>query len=247
MIEMASPCSDTAPNDITVILTVGKNTVEVPAQRERISDPWTGVRRDRLKFPADRAMASLLLKGGRTLVQRSTAARNKAGEVVASFLFDCNQQVVWQIDVSAFKDVDVDYVRLLLPGGVPGRQHFRAGLKPYPIRDVQITGEDLRLQIGSKTREPRDLGLFIVSADDRNWPIFVPHSENPRLAVFNSKFPAKAQDHDGSIHLSRPDVVEAFYIQLFKKNSRNGSNPRDNRDDALREAGLVELILKVKE
>lgn len=166
-ITMLEPCNSRAPNIVTVALTVGKTTMLFRAKRDDEFKPWERMNPDRRTFPSDRAEASLRFKGTRTASQKSVAGKN---EDVARFTFRCDQHEVQDLQISTDGPVAVSCLRKC-SGCVAERESFDGERKLYPVENIWVRGEELRVGLGNV--DPQ-YGLLVFSADTKghDQPIF---------------------------------------------------------------------------
>jgi hypothetical protein len=248
MVVMDEPCSSSAPKAIIVVLTVGSETVRVPVVRKTVDEPWEGERLDGKTFPADRAIASLRLKDGRTECESSVAWKNTDRKDVAKFTFHCDEQPIRSLEIRADGPIKISYQRRskFCP---KEREHevLKAASRAYSGIALWVPGEELRLRLGWDEPDPSEPGLLVFSLNPaKDLPIFWTDTKNPRLLVFDSGGKRHKERVVEALPIERKDIVQALVRQRGTINGDTSPNASKNDDERLKGVGLNTLTLTVK-
>jgi hypothetical protein len=247
-------CRAAAQSEITVVLTVGEQTVRFPAQKDT-DGFWRGKYVDKehpnvRTFPADRAMASLRLNGLRTGCEASTPSENGAKEDIAAFTFGCKRRKVHDIAIQTDGPIKIDYRRWsALENCQNERDHgtFTAGTL-QAIPDIWVPDEEVRLLLNWDKPNPLDPGLLVFSHDSTgtDFPLFSPDPTNPELFIFlDKRGHAHRQKVGDPLPLDLEFVVNTLANQRFKKRVDNAPNSRLANQERLK-GKLKTLTLVVK-
>jgi hypothetical protein len=246
VIAMDEPCSSTAPKEITVVLTVDRQTVRFSAKRDDSSGTWVGKRPDGLTFPADRAKASLRLKRSRTGCEQSFAADN---EDAAKFLFHCNQRGVRSVMISTDGSVGVTYTRKNAGCKEETEQaYFESGSTPYPVGAMWVPGEEFSLRLVSDMQSPPGPGLIVFALDQAAnvWPLFSPDPKNSGVLVCDVGGHRRRKKTGEALTLKRREIADIFLKQHFPHGWQLRGSASDVEDERLKKAGLMAVTFKVQ-
>jgi hypothetical protein len=175
---------------------------------------WIGLWHDTRasKFPLAPLSASLRLDPGRTYCQYATAKKDAQDAIVASFIFQCDQQTVRDVAITTRPPIIVSYVRRLpkrnaddglacpcLDGGT-----FQDG--EGIVEKVRFPIESFRLQLGAARPDSGRPGLLILDADGTDVRAAAP-------AVLDASVRRNGRPCNGEYCLKRDDVVKALREQ----------------------------------
>jgi len=249
VIVMDPPCSSMARNTITVVLSVGKQTVRFEATRDNSHTPWEGTTPDGMTFPADRAKASLRLYGNRTGCEKSFAAENGKHEDVAKFIFHCNHRGIRSVNISTGGSVTVTYSRKNADC-LDETEHaeFVSGVTPHPIEDIWVPGEELSLRLSPKTQGSQGPGLLVFALDTatKNWPLFLPDPDDSTLLQFDIGGRRQKKKVVEALTLQRNQVATIFIKQHPQGSHETTGNAISIEDERLAKAGLKTVTFKVR-
>lgn len=244
-ITMAEPCGSMAPNEITVALTVRNKTMLFLAKRDDPSQPWTGVTLNHKTIPADRATATLRFQGTHTDCQPSSPGKNERLEDVATFLFFCNQQAVRDVMITTDQGVAVSCVRRT--AHCTEKEAFRGGSKPYPVSNMWIPGEELRVQLAwEKDDAPQGLLVFSLDPEAKDLPLFSLDPSNSKLLSSDYRGGQRKPYRGGPLRFGRKEIVNVILKQRFRGNTKIDENASDIENKRLKNAKVDTLILVVR-
>ena len=172
-------------------------------------------------FPDARISASLRLEGARTYCRWSEDAHNKDSRDVpiANFTFTCDAVGTNQVTVDTKSNTAVAYVRRL-------PNFFKTPLDcdceetavqpgKSEIRDVRFPGEQLLLQLGRDSADPKAPGLLVFAKKGGIPSLLIPGRSTKEWLIGSALDTTYAKKPGDVLTVMKDGIVKALYVQRF--------------------------------